>query len=86
MATRAFVTLCVFITLALALFSTTEAKPVDNRPAANTIACRDAQIFQLRHMVVNIEHNPLAPQGYNDANETVARLLDKAQQLQKLCK
>lgn len=69
-----------------ALYSDTKAAPVDNRPAANTIACRDAQIFKLRTMLVHVEHNPLSPSGYNEANETIADLLFKAEQLQSLCK
>lgn len=58
----------------------------DRRPAANTIACRDQQIWRLRTMQVHVEHDPLSPQDYSEANNTVAELIRHAEDLQKLCK
>lgn len=59
--------------------------PADPRPQAGTIACRDAQIEQMRGMVVNTQHDPFST-DYSRANDAVAGVLADAEQLQKVCR
>lgn len=68
-----------------ALALATPPKPVDNRPQAGTIQCRDAQIDRVQSMVVHVQTDPFK-RDYSTANRDVADILRAAETLQALCK
>lgn len=70
-------------------FQWSEAKAitvVNTRPVNGTIACRDAQVFKLRSLIVHVDHNPLGNTSYAEGNAMVDDLLTVAEQLQAVCR